>query len=459
MELPGPAALDRCAALLVLQERLGAAALVAVGDVDRRELFALDAAGSARSWLRRQVGGDAGQLTLARRLSARTLVWQALATGELSGRGAGQLCAALEQVPVEVAEARLEAVLVHGVADQLRLQLGVGLPAGREPSVDQLALRAELASVVGDALNDTALPPADRLEPVLLLLARETAPGMLQHTLDYLLDALLPDGIDEPDARDFYLDLVPVLEGAWDVRGHLDHQTGTLLEAELARQARARQADDTEIDRRAAEAAGPEAVRAFRADPFDPFDPALPPPAGPYRPLRSKGRLRHDDLTQLLTDAAETGAGTGQPAPVAITIVASLDAVQGRDGALPGQVQTAGRPFTVRPETLQRMGCYSELTAVLLDATGRPIGVSSTRRSADRRERAALAALWGAWCAVQACARTTTVPHHVRPWWLSRETILKDLIPLCAGCHHDVHDGHRTLRLKDGRLIDEHGWA
>jgi hypothetical protein len=32
------------------------------------------------------------------------------------------------------------------------------------------------------------------------------------------------------------------------------------------------------------------------------------------------------------------------------------------------------------------------------------------------------------------------------------------MIPACEHCHHDLHDGHRTLRLRDGRLINEYGW-
>lgn len=49
--------------------------------------------------------------------------------------------------------------------------------------------------------------------------------------------------------------------------------------------------------------------------------------------------------------------------------------------------------------------------------------------------------------------------------WLRRtlveikQTRLRDLAPLCEHCHHDLHEGHATLRLRDGRLIDENGWV
>ena len=58
--LDGATALARASAVLVARERLGAVALTAVRDVHLRELYALDACGSTRGWLRTQLGGDQG---------------------------------------------------------------------------------------------------------------------------------------------------------------------------------------------------------------------------------------------------------------------------------------------------------------------------------------------------------------------------------------------------------------
>jgi hypothetical protein len=68
-------------------------------------------------------------------------------------------------------------------------------------------------------------------------------------------------------------------------------------------------------------------------------------------------------------------------------------------------------------------------------------------------------AMWGIYCAAAGCASTDTIPHHVRPWWKTGRTTLGDLVPLCKGNHHDLHDGRRTLLLRDGRRIDENGWV
>jgi len=239
VDLDGMTALARAGAVLVARERLAAVALAAVRDIDGRELYALACAGSTRSWLRTQLGGDQGQLGLARRLSDRPLVTGALADGQISLRAAGQLAGALDQVPAEVAEPALLAVLTDGVAGLLGAVTGSHLLPEVLPSPHALAVRAELAT------------PAGRLEPAVLLLARHLAPGLLRPALGYLLDALFPDGIDLPDANEYYLHLQPLLDGDWDLRGHLDPETGTLLAREIDRQQQARTGqpdqDDDEV--------------------------------------------------------------------------------------------------------------------------------------------------------------------------------------------------------------------
>ncbi len=464
VELDGATALDRARTLIVSQERLRAATLAAVRDVDLRELYALDACGSTRGWLRTQLGGDQGQLELAKRLGTRPHVAAALGAGEVSGRAAGQLCAVLEKVPGEVEEPVLVAVVTDGLADLLRAHVGADQD-GVAPSPAALAVRADLVSVQAEALAASSSAPAVRLEPCLLLLARHLPPGELASATGRLLDALLPEQSDVPDEDDFFLQLTPVLDGAWDLRGLLDPETGTLLSRELDRREAALKkaekdaaAEQAARDGRPAPADGPLGQEAW-LELFTRTITDHDPHASRPRFAPDAARRRHDALTQLLRDSADHDAGSGTPAPAALTVVCTVETLQGRPGALPGLLQTPGMPITLRPETLRRLGCDSELTAVLLDATGKPIGASGTHRTATRRERRALRARWGPCCAIAGCTRTVTTPHHVVPWWLSKQTVLKDLIPICTPDHRDLHEHHRTLRLTDGRLIDELGWV
>jgi hypothetical protein len=464
-------ALARAGAVLMARERLAAVALAAVRDIDCRELYSLACAGSTHSWLRTQLGGDQGQLGLARRLADRPQLSRALADGQISLRAAGQLSGALDRVPDQVDEPVLVAVLTDGIAGLLGPVTGSHLLAEVQPNPLMLTVRAELAAVTATSCAATSAPPDTRLEPAVLLLARHLAPGLLGAALDYLLDALLPDGTDLPAPAEYYLHLQPLLDGNWDLRGHLDPETGTLLAREIDRRHKTNTSQPADA---ADEAVGDEPAMTDEAAGDEPAAPDAPagPTASPgdawtadcdpYASTSSRpvpaGQRRHDALTQLLRDAGSLTAGNGRPAPAALLITSTIEALEGRLGALPGTLTTAGQPISLRPETLRRLGCHSELTAVLLDAAGHPVGASSTRRSANRKERHTLRIQWGAHCAIAGCS-TTTIPHHVIPWWLSRTTRLRDLLPLCEHDHRALHEDHRTLRLKDGRHIDELGWT
>jgi len=530
-------ALGRTAALLRGRERVQAATLAAVRDVDGRELYALEQAGSTGSWLRRQVGGQAGQLLLARRLLERPVVAAAFAAGLIAQRPAGQLCAMLDRVPDDVAEPRLAGALADGIGSLLTGVTGwTGLAPEQLPPATA-ALRREVSMVLADCLAQVGACPAVRLEPAVLLLARHLPAGQLGWALELVLDALDPTAPAEPLGSRFSLELQPVLDGEWDLRGHLDPETGALLAAELDRQERATNtaaAQNAAAQNAAAQNAAadnatadgdPEVALevdgAGEADVADgeaadgqawdgaawdgetaddetwddeTWDGAVPDdlvpdhvgadaesahPVGPAdevffagldgprdehqtsspRRLLLRGARRHAALGQLLRDAADHDTGGGRPAPAVLLLTATVDQLQARPGSLPALLHTVGPPVPLARETLQRLGCHSELNMVVLDALGRPVGASTTLRSATHRQRLALRAVWGPWCAVAGCSQTATVPHHVRPWWSSRHTVLHDLLPLCQHDHRDLHEGHRTLRLTDGRHIDEHGWT
>ena len=530
VDLPGPVALERLRTVLTNAERLKAAALTAIRDLDLRQLYALDAAGSARTWLRRQPGGEDGQVTLARRLAQRPTVNQALTDARIGLRSASQLCTALDQVPDTLDDPLLSAVLHDGIGQLLHQQTG-GTPEDPTTAATVLAQRAADTAVLTACAADTTTPPATRIEPAFVLLAERLPTAHLASALRLLLDPLQPDGTDQPETDPYYLELRTLADGDVDLRGLLDPETGQSLANEIERRLHAARTAAAAARRAAASAdaaaTDQEADADETAEPglhdtdprhIDPR-PTLHPDAGsanaghdtaggvdtdadadagadtedpllawdraladantraarraasphgdlghadrtPDTPLRltTAGRRRHDALRDLLTDART--APPGEPAPAHLTILTTLDALENRLGALPAQLLLPdGRTTALRPETLQRLGCHSELDAVLLDTLANPLGASSTRRMPTRRERRALRTRWGPTCATAGCPHTRTVPHHVIPWWLSGLTRQRDLIPLCASCHHDLHEGHRTLRLRDNRLIDDHGWT
>jgi hypothetical protein len=405
VELDGQIAMERLRTIIDCTERLHAARLAAIRDVDRRELWALDGAGSTRGWLRNQLGGESGQLAAARRLEQRPVVEAALAGGQVSNKAAAQAAAVLEKVPAHVDEALLTGVLLDGVGGLLQTCTG-GLVPDDAVTPELLAARDEAAAVLQACVADVVATPAARLEPALVLLARRLSPGQLGPALRQLLEAVLPDGSDGLDRDPYYLELRQLLDGDVDLRGHLDAETGHALAAEVERRVALRRAAEraakaaagTDDAARGGEAPSVEPPQAadFVEGPIDAaarlaeFDAALSgesrPAAAGQPPLAgcSAGRRRHDALGHLLNDLAGIPLGSGQPAPAALTIVATPEAVEGRLGALPGMlIGSIGGPVPLRTETLQRFGCHSELNVVLLDALGNPVGASGTHRSAN----------------------------------------------------------------------------
>jgi hypothetical protein len=234
VELPEQVALDRTRTILACTERLAAARLAAIRDVDRRELFVLDAAGSTRGWLRTQAGGEGGQLSAARRLGERPLVESAVGAGRIGSRAGEQLCAVLDKVPAQVQEQQLTGVLRDGVGGLLQSDTG-GLVTDDAVTPDLLAARARAQTVLEECVADRTGSPAQRLEPALVLLAEQLASSHLGPALRQLLEALLPDGSDGPERDLYFFELRELLDGDVDVRGHLTPEVGHGLAAEIAR--------------------------------------------------------------------------------------------------------------------------------------------------------------------------------------------------------------------------------
>ncbi|MCW2622689.1 MAG: hypothetical protein JWL64_2291, partial [Frankiales bacterium] len=184
--------LARTGRVLSLLERARPVALAAVHDLDQRELYALDGCGSARGWLRTQTCGDGGQLAAARRLSRRPVVREAAEAGLIGRPATDQLCGALTEIdrlatadpfgpgPVSdpITEDQIIGLLAHGIPDLLRDWLGTGLDVV-DLTEAHLDRREQLARVLTDAANNTLAAPADRLAPVLVLLATALPPADL----------------------------------------------------------------------------------------------------------------------------------------------------------------------------------------------------------------------------------------------------------------------------------------
>ncbi|MCW2778780.1 MAG: hypothetical protein JWN17_2505 [Frankiales bacterium] len=425
--------------------------------------------------------------------------------GSVSLRTATAVARHLDRVPGDVAADQLEGVLVDGLGDLLRVWAGA---ACLEPTAEQEAVfearRAQLVAAVRTGLADCWSDPAGQLEPAFVLVAQVLTPVEAEAGLGVLVDALQPeaqaDAAAEAEYRSRGLVLRKLRSGGWSLRAHLTDETGELLHRQLTARAVKHPAqqdpaprdvpaagqqqdedvlgrvlddepvieppveDRHDVDAVGAESQSPGAPAADSADDRfgdagagSPFDPTAR--GEQSTPLLSLDQRMHDALTRLLTDLLSAGRGSGDPPVAHLTITAPLGALHGRPGAPPGVLHTRQGDVPLSTGRLRRHACTGLLSAVLLDARGRPVGASGTHRHATARERRVLRATWGSTCAVDGCALPGTVPHHAEPWWKSRQTAVADLVPICEHHHHDVHDGHSVLRLRDDRLLDEWGWV
>ncbi|MCW2778115.1 MAG: nuclease [Frankiales bacterium] len=505
----GPAsAVLRAETLLAAQDRLALAGLRAVADVEARELWRERQAGSTRTWLRSLPCGDRGQLTASRVLREREVLSRAVEDGTVALRTAVHLARELDRVPAHVAPEQLEAVLVDGLGDLLRVWAGA---ACLDPTPEQEAeferRRALLAEAVRSGLAGGWTGPDGQLEPAFVLAAQVLAPAEAEAGIAVLVDALQPEAVGDDAADQAYrergLTLRKLKGSGWDLRAHLTDEVGQRAYEELHARARSgsvatsheppdaagqegagrepsvADSDDTDAtstgtDRGTdrsdddADADADDGTDATRfgttgpGRPRDPFGTDLSDHAVQGTPVMTQDQRLHDAFAQLLLDLHAVRPGSRSTLATTtghLTLTASVDAVSGRPGAPPGRLRTAGGDVPLTTSQLRDHACRSLLSTVLLDARGRPLGASGTHRHATQRERRVLRTVWGSTCAVNGCGLPSTVPHHVEPFWKSRQTRLADLVPICEHHHHDVHEGHAQLRLRDGRVLDELGWV
>lgn len=111
-----------------------------------------------------------------------------------------------------------------------------------------------------------------------------------------------------------------------------------------------------------------------------------------------------------------------------------------------------GVPLPV--STVRRLCCDAEIIPIMLGGDGVPLDMGRSVRTANRRQRWALRAVYRT-CAHPDCTMPFSAckAHHVRWWWRDLgPTDLDNLIPLCERHHHLVHEGGWRLTMTPDRV-------
>jgi hypothetical protein len=169
---------------------------------------------------------------------------------------------------------------------------------------------------------------------------------------------------------------------------------------------------------------------------------------------------RHDALTTVLRDWLGSGiAGTRGKVVPHLLVRVGLDAMHGAPGALPA----VGRSGKSLPASLvRRWACDSAITRFVMGLGNKVIEMSHTARTLKAHERKAKLMETGGVCQAAGChppPGTPVIPHHPEPYARSKTTSFYDTVLFCDGSHHDLHEGGKTLLLKDGRLLGPDGWV
>ena len=123
-----------------------------------------------------------------------------------------------------------------------------------------------------------------------------------------------------------------------------------------------------------------------------------------------------------------------RPSGTALLIVADYDVVQGE---LTRARLSDGTPISI--DELVKRACDADILPGVFRAATGDMRLGRTRRTASDAQRAALA------FRDQGCVGCGKSPnyceaHHIIPWKVGGRTDLDNLVLVCNGCHHHIHD-------------------
>lgn len=450
-------ALADTSGLLSLMQSLKVAAMTRVADVEERKLHRIDGSPTLNSWLRQSESGlTSADVTLARRLPTLPTIADAVAARTLDTAAAQRIAAALVKlrrwvdrpdglIDGQPAVQVLEGVICNGVRNEVCQALG-GLAAD-DPRL--AALVADLAEIESRPVSEIA-----RLEAAFVLLVQQIEPGLLGGALGMLVDALLPSELERRtkeahDNRGF--GIKPDFDGSgWHITDNdLDIELGELLHEVL----KAMMATDPENP------ADTEAYRAARADGWTDSD-GTDALAGQHAPApRSRRQRQHDALKRALRLLLDSGMlGLRDKVAPHISVVVTDDGLHDAPGAAPA---VGGSGARLPRWLVRKTWCDSAVSRFVMSLGRKVIETSHTERTLKPHERRAKRIETGGRCQCAGCRSgpgSMLIPHHPDAWATTGTTSFWDTGMLCEADHARLHRGE-TIRLRDGRLLNEHGWV
>jgi Domain of unknown function (DUF222) len=161
-------------------------------------------------------------------------------------------------------------------------------------------------------------------------------------------------------------------------------------------------------------------------------------------------RLTADTLVEVVTGSRpESG---DRPAVPEVSVL--IDWATLRDGIHDTSIHELSNGVNLPVASIRRMCCEAVIVPILQGPDGRPVDVGREVRTATRKQRRLLRAMYRT-CGHPHCDTTYDWCdiHHVIPWEHGGATDLHNLLPLCSKHHHLVHEGGWSLTIDDQRTV------
>ena len=471
---PDAQALADAEALLALQQRMHVDSVARVAEVGRRGLHELVGFRSVRTWLRaRRPDGNAADAQLGQQLGDYPILQTAVSAGSVPLVSARRVVKALNRcwnhldkaeglIDGQPGDQVLRAVVGNTIAMICRYLNGL---ADDDPRLAGLIER-------GGQILEQAGSQRSQVEAALTLLAEHVPPRSLAPHIEELVLSLLPSVLDDKASEGHAnrgLELKKKPDGSgWHLCGDLDLECGERLFVALRAEAHR---DPDNINDTLAWAAQRDREQAdcpLTGEPATPSDEVSA--EGPLwfglseqlRP-RSKPRRMHDALNRLLARYLEQGlGGTVNKLPVQIAVVITDPTLTGQPGAPPARADSGAK---IPRDLVKRWWCDSSVTAFVLSLGGKALRAVHSQRTLTPIERKALNIETGGRCAGQGCCPDqpdplqVLIPHHITMFSKSGRTSLDESLGFCDTSHQDIHEGKKTILLRDGRYLNEHGFT
>jgi hypothetical protein len=312
-------------------------------------------------------------------------------------------------------------------AGEARRRVVVGRRLRDLPRIHEAFLSGDInlahVEVLTAAVDELGLDAVRAAEDSLLELARLNDPWELRESVRTLQQSLDPDSVDEKQRKAMerrHFSVTPVGD-EYVAKGVLDVETGAMLSKVL--------------------------------------DTLSKPLVGDER---SAGQRRADALGDVCRAVLDTGLPKDNGVRPHLTVVLSWDALVGRAGAAPANLDGFG---TVSTSLVRQLACDAQIARVVIAPDGSPIELGRSSRAPSAAQRRGVRVRDRGRCRVPGCHSRLVQIHHVQHWVDGGPTDIANMISLCPRHHRNVHSGRLRIRPtahtfrfsgRDGRELVDH---